>query len=94
MGGDPTLVDGNVFRATVSDADGVLFTEATAAKQLGNIDQAILELAALRVSFTLAEAADAAGVSKRSASAHISALIESGKLIGEGSTRKRQFRKA
>ena len=71
-----------------------MFTEATAVKQLGDIDQAILELAASQVSFTLAEAADAAGVSKRSASAHISVLIEAGKLIGEGSTRNRQFRKA
>ena len=93
MGGDPTLVDGNVFRATVPDVNGVLFTEATTVERLGDIDQAILELAASRCSFTLAEAAEAAGVSKRSASAHVSALIESGKLIGEGSTRKRQFRK-
>ena len=94
MGGDPALVDGNVFRATVPDTDGVLYAGATAVKQLGDIDQAILELAASRRSFTLAEAADAAGVSKRSASAHISALIESGKLVGEGSTRNRRFRKA
>ena len=94
MGGDPILVDGVVFRATVPDADGVLYTGATVVKQLGDIDQAILELAASRRSFTLAEAAEAAGVSKRSASAHISALIEAGKLFGEGSTRNRQFRKA
>lgn len=94
MGGDPILVDGVVFRATVPDADGVLYTGATVVKQLGDIDQAILELAASRRSFTLAEAAEAAGVSKRSASAHISALIEVGKLFGEGSTRNRQFRKA
>lgn len=94
MGGDPTLVDGNVFRATVPDVDGALFTEATVVERPGDIDQAILELAASQVSFTLAEAAYAAGVSKRSASAHISALIEAGKLFGEGSTRNRQFRKA
>lgn len=94
MGGDPTLVDGNVFRATVPDVDGALFTEATVVERLGDIDQAILELATSRRSFTLAEAAEAAGVSKRSASAHISALIEAGKLFGEGSTRNRQFRKA
>ncbi len=94
MGGDPTLVDGNVFRATVPDVDGALFTEATVVKRLGDIDQAILGLATSRRSFTLAEAAEAAGVSKRSASAHISALIEAGKLFGEGSTRNRQFRKA
>lgn len=71
-----------------------MITESTAAKQPGDTDQAILELAASRVSFTLADAADAAGVSKRSASAHVSALIESGKLVGEGSTRRRRFRKA
>lgn len=94
MGGDPTLVDGVVFRATVPDADGALYTGVTAVKQLGDIDQAILELAASRRSFTLAEAAEATGVSKRSASAHISALIEAGKLVGEGSTRNRRFRKA
>ena len=94
MGGDPTLVDGNVFRATVPDVNGVLFIEATTVERLGDIDQAILELAASRCSFTLAEAAEVAGVSKRSASAHISALIEAGKLVGEGSTRNREFRKA
>ena len=94
MGGDPTLVDGNVFRATVPDVNGVLFIEATTVERLGDIDQAILKLAASRCSFTLAEAAEAAGVSKRSASAHISALIEAGKLVGEGSTRNREFRKA
>lgn len=94
MGGDPTLVDGNVFRATVPDVNGALFIEATTVERLGDIDQAILELAASRCSFTLAEAAEVAGVSKRSASAHISALIEAGKLVGEGSTRNREFRKA
>ena len=94
MGGDPTLVDGNVFRATVPDVNGVWFSEATTVERLGDIDQAILELATSRCSFTLAEAAEVAGVSKRSASAHISALIEAGKLVGEGSTRNREFRKA
>ena len=94
MGGDPTLVDGNVFRATVPDVDGALFTEATVVERLGDIDQAILELATSRRSFALAEAAEVAGVSKRSASAHISVLIEAGKLVGEGSTRNREFRKA
>ncbi|RNL39784.1 helix-turn-helix domain-containing protein [Paraeggerthella hongkongensis] len=93
MGGDPALVDENVFRATVPDVDGALLPEATIVVQPGNIDQAILEFAAPRTSFTLGEAAEAAGISKRSASTHLSTLIEAGKLIGGGSTRNRKFRK-
>lgn len=94
MGSDPSLVDGSVFRATIPDAHGILLTGKVPAHKSGSIDDAILELAESRTSFTLTEAADAAGVSKRSASAHLSALIEAGKLVGEGLTRNRQFRRA
>ena len=94
MGSDPSLVDGSVFRATIPDAHGILLMGKVPAHKSGSIDDAILELAESRTSFTLTEAADAAGVSKRSASAHLSALIGAGKLVGEGLTRNRQFRRA
>lgn len=93
MGGDPSLVDGGTFCAKIPDVVGLLTGgEASVRKTLG-IDEAILRLASSVDNFTLAQAAEVAGVSKRSASAHISTLIEAGALIGEGSTRDRCFRR-
>ena len=93
MGGDPSLVDGSTFHARVPDAIGVLMGGDVPAPRTPGIDEAILGLASSTDGFTLAEAAEAAGVSKRSASSHISALIEAGALLGEGSTRDRRYRR-
>ena len=92
MGGDPSLVDGSTFIAKVPDADGILTGAIIPTRKKPGIDEVILGLASSTDSFTLAQAAEAAGVSKRSASSHISALIEAGALIGEGSTRDRRYR--
>lgn len=93
MGGDPSLVDGSTFFATIPDVVGLLTGGDAPARQKPSIDDAILGLASAVDSFTLAQAAEAAGVSKRSASSHISALIEAGLLLGEGSTRDRRYRR-
>ena len=93
MGGDPSLVDGSTFHAKIPDAIGILSGGDVPARKKPSIDEAILGLASSADSFTLAEAAEAAGVSKRSASSHISALIEAGMLLGEGSTRDRRYRR-
>lgn len=93
MGADPSLVDGNTFRAMIPDAFGLLTGGDAPARKKQGVDEAILQLASSADGFTLAEAAEAAGVSKRSASSHISALIEAGLLLGEGSTRDRRYRR-
>ena len=93
MGGDPSLIDGGTFRARVPDANGILSADDQPESKAMNIDAAILRLAASSDSFTLAQAAEVAGVSKRSASSHVSALIEDGRLVGLGSTRDRRFRR-
>ena len=93
MGADPSLVDGSTFTATIPDAFGLLAGGEAPARKRPGIDDTILGLASSVESFTLAQAAEAAGVSKRSASSHISALIEAGMLIGEGSTRDRRYRR-
>ena len=93
MGGDPSLVDGSTFCAKIPDAVGLLTGGSAPARKAPGIDEAILGLASSADSFTLTEAAEVAGVSKRSASSHISALIEAGALIGEGSTRDRRYRR-
>lgn len=93
MGGDPSLVDGSTFLATIPDVAGVLEGGDIPIRKKPSIDDAILGLASSVDGFTLAQAAEAAGVSKRSASSHISSLIEAGLLIGEGSTRDRRYRR-
>ena len=93
MGGDPSLVDGSTFYAKIPDAAGVLTGGDVPSRKKPSIDEVILGLASSTDSFTLAEAAEAAGVSKRSASSHISSLIEAGMLAGEGSTRDRRYRR-
>jgi len=75
------------------DVAGVLAGGDIPVGKKPSIDDAILGLASSVDSFTLAQAAEAAGVSKRSASSHVSSLIEAGLLIGEGSTRDRRYRR-
>ena len=93
MGGNPYLVDGSTFYAKIHDAARVLTGGDVPSRKKPSIDEVILGLASSTDSFTLAEAAEAAGVSKRSASSHISSLIEAGMLAGEGSTRDRRYRR-
>ena len=93
MGADPLLADGNTFRARIPDALGVLSGAQVRPRTRPDADGAILALADSVESFTLGQAAEAAGLTKRSASAHVSSLVAAGRLRAEGKTRDRRYRR-
>ena len=93
MGADPLLADGNTFRARSPDALGGLSGAQVRPRTRPDADGAILALADSVESFTLGQAAEAAGLTKRSASAHVSSLVAAGRLRAEGKTRDRRYRR-
>lgn len=92
LGGDPLLEDGDVFRAWIP-RDPHNRPAGETNTRIG-VNDIIMELVANDAETTVRDVAERAGVTPRTASSHLNALANEGRLEATGSTRDRRYRKA
>lgn len=99
LGAEPELVEGDIFKASIPDAKGLLSgRSATAAptktasdSKRTDVRATIERLLVENDTITIAQVAESAGVTKRTASTHLQKMIKDGTLQTKGTTRDRRF---
>ena len=84
-GGQPVLVEGDVFKATVP------LGSVGRVKGVADVDAVIERMLVDYGSVSVGTVADVAGVTERTVRRHIAPLIKDGKLVAVGSTRNRRY---
>lgn len=90
MGADPVVVEGDVFTALIPDARSLQGGPRAA----NPVDAAIADLLEASGEARSADVAEMAGVSQRTASAHLAKMVESGELEPVGNTNTRRYVRA
>lgn len=99
LGTDPELIEGDIFKTLIEDAKGILTREpqGSSAERIPskskrvNVRAVIARLLGENDSITVAQVAEAAGVTKRTASTHLQKMLREGLIDAKGETRDRRY---
>lgn len=99
LGAEPELVEGDIFKASIPDAKGLLSgrsatsapTKTASGSKRTDVRATIERLLVENDTITIAQVAESAGVTKRTASTHLQKMIKDGTLQTKGTTRDRRF---
>ena len=99
LGADPELVEGDIFKASIPDAKGLLSgrssalasTKAVRENRRADVRATIERLLIENGTITIAQVAESARVTKRTASTHLQKMIKEGALQTKGTTKDRRF---
>lgn len=99
LGAEPKLIEGDIFKASIPDAKGLLSGRSAAAASTKAVRESkrvdvratIERLLVENDTITIAQVAESAGVTKRTASTYLQKMLKEGAIRTRGTTKDRQF---